>query len=307
MKNTLIIAFNAGAYGTYLEWVLNSLLNDQPLQLPFTELGNSHASKLGHNLLDMTGFQRYLASNHDFVTAKLHPKTKKTHSLRKNLEHILDHVPSLILLYPDRSHELMCIGNYMTKIWSEHAYKNAWKDLDPNDIYKNWNIDPKTDLCEIPVWIQREHMSFYLFDAWRDQVEWYFPDRWQHPRAMILSTKELFDDFENTLIRIRDFWGQEYKKNLSEMMDAHAKMIKIQPHLNKDQMCAKIVNIAIGLDQSMIEFGNIDLTGQAWIQHQLRNNGYELKCHDLNDFPTDTHCLKSLIYRSSKSTLPTAG
>jgi len=298
MKNTLVIAYNGGAYGTYLEWVLNTLLSDQPLQLPFTTTGNSHESILGHHLNEMIGFQQYINSDHDFLTARLHPKTENNQGLQKNLECILDHIPRLILLYPDRCHELMCIGNYMTKCFqNRHVYQGAMAYMDPKDIYQNYNIDPGLDLQNIPAWIQREHMSFNLFNSWRDQVEWYFPDQWQHNRAMIITTKELFDDFENILLRIRDFWGQDYKKNISEIMDAHKKMIKLQPHLGKDQFCAEIIDATLNSNRQVLSFGAIDMFLQAWIQHQLRNNGYELKCHNLNNFPTDTAQLRSLIYQ----------
>jgi hypothetical protein len=297
MKNTLIIAFNGGSYGTYLEWAINTLLSDQPLQLPFTAAGNSHASELGYHLLNITGFRQYLESESNFVTARLHPKTEKNHSLKKNLEYILDHVPCLILLYPDKSHEFMCVCNYMTKIWAGHFYQGGMSYINPNDIYQNYNIDPGTDLQTIPTWIQREHMSFNLFNSWRDQVEWYFPDQWQHDRAMIISTKELFDNFENTLLRIRDFWGQSYKKDVSEIISAHREMIKLQSHLGKDQLCAEIIDSAINTYRPTVDFGIIDIISQAWIQHQLRNQGYELTCQDLNDFPTNTAQLRSLIYK----------
>jgi len=297
MKDTLVIAYNGGAYGTYLEWVLNSLLKDEPLRLPFTTKGNSHASKLGHHLGNMSGFRKYINSDNTFVTARIHPKTEKTHNLKVNLEYILDHVSRMIFLYPDRSHELMGVSNYMTKIWLGHYYENAMAYINPDDIYNNYDVDPATDLKDLPVWIQREHMSFNLFDAWRDQVEWYFPDQWRHDRAMIITTRELFDDFENVLQQIENFWGRSYKKNLAEMMHAHSQMIALQPHLDKDRLCAEIVDSAINPEQSTIEFGDIDLVSQAWIQRQLRNNGYEMKCQDLNDFPIDSNQLRSLIYQ----------
>lgn len=297
MKNTMLIAYSGGTYGTYLEWALNSLLDDKPLHFPFTDVGNSHASKLGHYLSSIDGFGRYLNSDHNFITARIHPKTKKTHDLKQNLEYIVDHVSCMILLYPDRSHELMCVNNYMTKIWSGHPYKGAMSYITPDDIYNNYDIDPVTDLQDIPLWIQREHMSFNLFDAWRDQVEWYFPDKWRHDRAMIITTKELFYNFENILQHIQDFWGQRYKKSVSEIMPAHREMITLQQHLGKDQFCAKIIDSVIGTKQSSIEFGGIDMVSQAWIQHQLRNHGYELRCQDLNDFPIDTTQLRSLIYK----------
>jgi hypothetical protein len=296
VKQTLMIAYNGGAYGTYLEWVLSSLMSDQPLALPFTEAGNSHAYRSGHGFADMIDFQDYLESDLEFDLARLHPKTESSDSMAVNLEFALQNVPGLILLYPGKCHELMCVGNYMTKIWSEHAYHSAMRYVDPNDIYQNYDVDPGADLCDLPLWIQREHMSFNLFDAWRDQVEWYFPDQWQHPRAMIVTTKDLFDDFENVLFKIQDFWGQRYKKKVVHMLSAHQTMMRLQSHLGNDQRCEDIVSSVIDTRLPNIEFGHLDIVSQAWIQRELRNRGFGLKCNDLNEFPTSSTDLARLIY-----------
>lgn len=298
MKNTLVIAFNGGAYGTYLEWVLNSLITIGEIIPPFTELGNSHNTFLGHNFYNMEKFRAYLDSDSDFATARLHPKNYKTDSLQNNLEFILNNTSRVILLYPDRAHELMCVCNYMTKIWQGHEYDGAMAYMDPNDIYQGYGIAPGTDLRTIPVWISREHMSFNLFDSLRDQVEWYFPDNWRHDRAMVITTKELFYDFPNMLVRIENFWGsKKYIRNIYDMVPFHNTMIDIQPHLGKDQLCDRILRSVTGEIDDQFEFGNLCLTSQAWIQHQLRLGGYEIRCHDLNTFPHNTKQLQDLIYQ----------
>ena len=299
MKNTLVIAFNAGAYGTYLEWVLNSLITNGEIVPPFTKLGNSHNSHLGHHLGNVEGFRRYLGSDNCFETCRLHPKVKKDEDLHSNLEFLLDHASRVILLYPDRDHELMCVCNYMTKIWQRHDYDGAMAYINPNDIYQGYGIDPSTDLRTIPVWIQREHMSFNLFDSWHDQVEWYFPDQWHDDRALVITTRELFDDFLGTLIRIENFWrNKKYNRNIQDMMPFHNAMIQLQPHLGKDQLCARILQSVTGEIDDQFEFGSLCLTSEAWIQYQLRLTGYEIRCHDLNVFPQDTESLRSLMYKS---------
>lgn len=298
MKNTLVIAFNGGAYGTYLEWVLNSLITIGEIIPPFTPLGNSHDTHLGHHLWNLERFHTYLDSDSDFATARLHPKVYKTESLQNNLEFVLDNTSRVILLYPDRDHELMCVCNYMTKIWRGHEYDGAMAYIDPDDIYQGYGIEPGTDLRTIPVWIRREHMSFNLFDSWHDQVEWYFPDHWRHDRALIITTKELFYDFPNMLTRIRNFWGsKKYVRNIYDMVAFHDTMIKMQPHLGKDQLCDRILRSVTGEVDAQFEFGNLCLTSEAWIQHQLRLKGYEIRCHDLNTFPHSTKQLQDLIYK----------
>ena len=298
MKNTLVIAFNGGTYGTYLEWVLNSLLTDGEIMPPFTELGNSHNSHLGHQLLNTERFRAYLDSDNEFNTARLHPKVDKTESLQNNLEFILDNASRVILLYPDREHELMCVCNYMTKIWKGDAYDGAMAYINPVDIYQAYDIEPGTDLRTIPVWIRREHMSFNLFTSWHDQVEWYFPDRWYDPRLMIITTKELFNDFPDTLKRIENFWGtKKYNRNMYHMIPFHNTMIQLQQHYGKDQLCARILQSVTTEIGQQFDFGDLCLTSQAWIQYQLRLRGYELLCDGLDMFPQNTKELQNLTYK----------
>jgi len=298
MKNTLVIAFNGGAYGTYLEWVLNSLITIGEIVPPFTPLGNSHNTHLGHHLGHMKSFRAYIDSDQHFDTARLHPKVGKNESIRINLECMLDNTSRVILLYPDRDHELMCVCNYMTKIWHGYEYDGAMSFMNPDDIYQGYDIEPGTDLRFIPVWIRREHMSFNLFNSWHDQVEWYFPDHWRHDRALIITTKELFDDFPNILIRIENFWGsKKYIRNINDMVPFHNTMIEIQPHHGKDQLCARILRSVTGEIDDQFEFGSLCLTSEAWIQYQLRLKGYEIRCHDLNMFPQNTKELQNLTYK----------
>lgn len=298
MKNTLIIAYAGGVYGTYLEWALNSLMLTDPIQDPFTAVGNSHRSKLGKNICEFEKFQAYFDSEDEFITARLHPKTTKESSLKDNLEFLMDHTSHVILLYPDRKHEVMCMCNYMTKVYPDlDLYEGPMIYINPEDIYQGYDIEPGTDLHTLPVWIRREHMSFNFFNSWRDQLEWYFPDQWNDPRAMVITTKELFDDFANVLARIENFWGVKYHRPITDMLPLHNKMIGLQAHIGKDQLCADIIQATIDSPTDNFEFGELCLTSQAWIQHQLRLRGYEIQCHDLNVFPQDTKSLQAIIYK----------
>lgn len=310
MKNTLVIAFNGGAYGTYLEWVLNTLMSDDKIVEPFTNLGNSHATHLGFHALNIDGFDNYIASNDQHLTIRVHPKTKSSHSVGNNLNYMLDHVPKLILLYPDREHELMCVTrtairyelmsvcNYTTKIQSGHIYDGAMSYMNPDDIFNNYQLDPGIDIRNIPEWIMREHMSFNLFSSWRDQVEWYLPDVWQHPRALIITTKELFENFEQVLKKIVNFWEVVPSKSITDLVPSHEKMLSLQQHLGKDLVCSNIINSVLD-DAEPMSWNNLCIISQAWIQYQLRQRGYELLCHNLNSFPSDTASLKSVVVKST--------
>jgi len=303
MKDTLIISYENGGYGTYLEWVLNILMTSDTIQSPFTELGNSHRSKLGHHLLDIDGFNRYIDSSDLYLTARVHPKMQVSDNVVDNLNHMLNHVPRLVLLYPDRDHELMCVCNFMTKIpdpsrLSDHPYHGPMVYINKNDIYDNYPISPEIDICDIPAWIMREHMSFNLFSSWQDRADWYLLDHWQHPRCLAITTKELFDNFDQTLDRILKFWQQTPVRSLSELKPWHEEMLRIQPHRGKDKLCKNIIDSV--LDQAEhFEWEDLCMVSQSWIQYKLRQNGYEIQCNNLDHFPTDTDNLKSIMFKSA--------
>ena len=296
MKNNLVIAYNGGAYGRYLEWVYNTLISADPIVSPFTKRGNSHNSPYGpgfwiDDLID------HLQTGKERPTVRLHPKTSSSQSIKSNLESVLKHTSQLILMYPDRSHELMCICNYMTKIWSSSdPYDGPMQHVNPADLHRGYGLDPSTDIRTIPLWMRREHMSYYLFDAWHDQVEWYLPERWNDSRVLIITTGQLFDEFENTMTRIATYCGNlKYQRDIADMLPWHAEMISLQPHLGKDQLCENILR-AVVQSRDDFEFGELCLTSQAWIQYKLRCLGYEIRCHDLNHFPTDSGHLRTLLY-----------
>ena len=140
MKDTVVIAFNGGAYGTYLEWCLTTLVNGQKVQDPLTNVGNSHIFK-GNHLLNINGWQEYLASDcyHQFV--RLHPKVKQEDSLSDNLYKIANDAQSIVYLYPDKDRLLLVVNNFFYKVWESWISHSFTTEISPDKIYKNWPVN----------------------------------------------------------------------------------------------------------------------------------------------------------------------
>jgi hypothetical protein len=293
MNKTLLIAYNGGTYGTYLEWVLNTLLTRNKIQSPFNHNGNSHRSKLGIVLSDVSDVIRLADSGIEYLTGRFHPKTSKDENLRSNLTSALDRFKKLVLIYPDPSQELMIINNYMTKIWDKEIYQGPMSYTDPSDIYDNYPVDAWTPLDDLPTWIKREHMSYNLFDAWRDQVEWYFPDVWHHDRCLTITTKMLLFDFKSTIEKILDFWGKFPERHPDELLPYHDEMLGLQRHLGQDQITKKIVDSVL-IGKESVSWDPLPIASEAWIQRSLRDAGIELRCHGLDVFPCNTKQLSEI-------------
>jgi len=295
MKKTLAVIYNGGAYGTYLEWVLNMLASDQQIQSPFTAIGNSHLSTVGKQFHNMEQWRNYVRSDLDYPTIRIHPKTIENEILSENLDEILKNCLHAVLIYPDRDHELLAINNFMTKVYPTHElYQGPLKDVNLDEIYKNFPVSPEE---EIPRWIIREHLSYYLVPAWRAQVDWFLPDTWQHHRCMIIYINELLHEFESCIQRIKDFWGVRFSKTIQELQPFHREMLSLQSNLGQDKLCRNIIEHTL-YRTDLLEWSSLPLASESWIQWRLRDLGYELKCHDLDDFPLDSQKLRSIIYEA---------
>ena len=296
-KNIMIaVIYNGGAYGTYLEWVLTTLTTDTPIIPPFTNLGNSH--KFLGNLATNIGSDRWntlLNSKTPKSFIRVHPKTLKDENLSDNLTFIINSVELGIYLYPSRNTFLLNVNNYYSKIWDDWWTDRLSDSVFYNNLYDNFPIDKDTPMSKIPIWIKRELLSFNLMPSWFDQVEWYHPDTWSHPRCQLVSLNDLLYNFKNTILKIKDFCNLDFKKSIDVMIPHHNTMLSLQQSLGQDQLCNKIVDSIINNQVFEWEDQELPLPSQSWIQWQLRNLGYELKCHGLDIFPTNTTQLRKLL------------
>jgi hypothetical protein len=295
LSSTVPIAYHGGTYGTYLEWCLTSLAGADQLILPFTDLGSSH--KFKGNPLHVDAVSEFLSANQSTKFARFHPKNQQQHSISNRLDQVCDIVQHMIYIYPDRDSVLLTINNYFTKIWN-----NWWTDLflitastDAKKLYQNWPVAADTAIQDIPVWIQREFLSLYFMPAWHDQVEWYHPDHWQNPGCHIITVKDLLNNFEETLQKISLFCNIEYVRPIQDLLPFHEQNLKNQKYLHHDALCADIIS-AVTNNQNLL-WEPLSLLSEAWIQWQLRNLGYEIQCHGLDKFPTNSVHLHELLYQ----------
>jgi hypothetical protein len=299
LQETIPIVFNGGSYGTYLEWVLTSLTSVNNIDPPFTTTGSSHLFE-GNHLGNLAGWQRYIDSNQYQQFVRLHPKTLKEEALSKNLEQIISKVNKMLYVYPSQESVLEIINNWASKINYDWWQRLAEQEVSLEKVYQNWPICQGMTEKEIPVWVRRELLSFYLMPSWHAQVEWYHPDQWQHPQCQVVLTKDLLYNFESTIMAVQQFCNLEFKRPITDIVPYHATMLALQKHTNQDQLCHQIVDSILHNVDFDWAGTNLPLPSQSWIQWQLRNVGYELKCHGLDIFPTNSVHLQELLYLTNQ-------
>jgi hypothetical protein len=294
-SGTVPIAYHGGTYGTYLEWCLTSLTSTDQLILPFTDSGSSH--KFKGNQLHVDAVSEFFSADQSKKFVRFHPKTQQQHSISDRLDQVCGITEHMIYVYPDRDSVLLTINNFFTKVWN-NWWDNKFLVTAPTDakkLYQNWPVAASTAIQDIPVWIRREFLSLYLMPAWHDQVEWYHPDRWQNPKCCTIIVGDLLNNFEETLQKIKVFCDLEYVRPIRDLLPFHEQNLKNQKYLHHDALCTNIMQ-AVTENQNL-SWEPLSLPSEAWIQWQLRNLGYEIRCHGLDKFPTNSVHLHKLLYQ----------
>jgi len=296
MVKTIPIVFHGGHYGTFLEWVLNTLTTDVPIIEPFRDNGNSH-QYIGRHLINLDGWRDYLANQSPSTFVRVHPKVSKEESLSENLNEIMRSVDHMIYIHPDTETMLLTINNFFTKIWKNSWNKMILTDVGPEKIYDCWPVAKEVPIDDIPAWIKREFLSFYLMPQWEAQVEWNHLRNWANPGALPVLVKDILYDFENTITRIKDFCGLTFTKSPKELLPAHSRMLQLQEHTQQDHIAKLIIDSIVNQTEFDWSHTPITLVTESIIQWRLRNLGYEIRSHGLDIFPTNSVNLQNLLYK----------
>jgi len=298
MKQTLVIAYNSGAYGTYIEWILTTISTNIDIVAPFdTKRGHSHGFP-GNNIGTVEDWSAYVASDQDFLVARLHPKNLEHHVITDNLELIAKDCRGVIYPYPDHSNKLFILNNWYQKTWIDWWGRQFSTDIDPAIIYRNWPVDSSTDIKDIPTWIRREFLSLYLMPLWDNQLDWYLPDKkWSHPKCQIVLMRDFLYDFKRTMEGVIEFAGITPTKSLDQFVPLHKQMLSLQANAGQDQLCATIVDATLANQEFDWATIKVPLVSEAWIQWELRNRGWEIQCHGLDVFPKNSKDLRTLLLK----------
>jgi len=307
VKETIPIIYNAGAYGAYLSWCLYTLTTDVDVISPLTEVGSSHNFSGVKPLNGIKAWNEYVSINNPVKFVRMHIKNRKEESISTNLEIILSTVDKMIYIYPDRNSVLLNINNIYSKVTKEW-WPAPGKDGEcipkaealqffKDTIYQNWPVSTTVQFDNIPRWIKREFLSLNLVPSWHAQVEWFHPDSWQHPNCLIFFIEDLLHNFKPTIQYLQKFLNLDFKKDIDQLIPIHKEMLKRQINYGQDLLCNQIVNSTIqSIDFSWAD-SYLPLHSESWIQWQLRNLGFEIQCHGLDIFPTNSMKLKKLLYK----------
>ena len=156
------------------------------------------------------------------------------------------------------------------------------------DVQTGYGMQLET-FDEIPTWILRELTSFWIQDYLDSEALKYTRDGLRVPATDIVT------NIAGVIQSVAKYLTVPYAEpNLLE----HKKFVKAQDAFNIQLRVKDWVDAAINSDKN-IPNPCITLLAEAYAQHYLRTNGYELQCDSLNKMPIDSHGLRQIIYKNN--------
>jgi hypothetical protein len=149
--------------------------------------------------------------------------------------------------------------------------------------YKHWS--------DMKVWELREWLSIF-YPVWVQ--EWIDAKQYANTDWSLISTDKILSDpkfhFKRILEKNVGFnyaIEQDYITFIDKWRNAQ------QYILDEYALTGKIIESTI--NQQSFTWNKISIISEAIIQQRLRTLGYEIRCHNLNEFPTDSETLFSLL------------
>lgn len=294
-KDTILIIYPTGGYGTFFEWCLTYfsgelIFDSSPI---ISETGSAH--NFWGNPLDFPSFpkrnlksltmEEYLNSDLNFTFARSHANFFT--GLQDYVNRYGPAFKHIIELRPDHTVILEIMLNLFHKIVREDA---------KNQLDFEYKLSSITD--DDNIWEVREKLSFHL------RGRYLHIDLPEHhvvaPNVITIPISQFCTQSKNCILKVFDSVGMpidpERKLKIDDIL---ADWENNQIFLNIDQKCHDFVDAVIaGKDYSWPELNKLpyNIFIEAYIQMLLRDlHGFEIKCYNLDVFPTNAKDLKELL------------
>lgn len=312
------ILYTPGTYGSYFHWALRTVAGFDTVSNPLSFEGNSH----GHqntwvpsgefrerffnnewSAIDVWN-QTYKEFDRSKVTVSAHPSygLGDKESFKELLSTISKNSDHVFVINPSVNQSAWMINNIASKIhaggeeeWLEHYIGNSeTKTI----VTSQWGLDSNIAVKDIPRWILREFLSLQLYNSWLDLTGKSHVDFTKVPsNVKVISVSDIFTNTETTLKQATRRAKLPFDVDVyhSKVFPVHNEMRMQQRHLDADTVIADICFTT--LNDIPFTWKPLTLVSESLVQRELRERGYEIKCFELDTFPTSSVQLKELIYK----------
>jgi len=159
--------------------------------------------------------------------------------------------------------------------------------------FARWNSN-YTNHKDMQKWEKREWYSLFYIGLLNDWLNVEKPIN-QIGNFLLINNIDILNNLDIEFTKIVDHCGLTEDKSI-EYFEFVTKWTKAQQYILEEfKLIDKVVLSTInGLDFDWSQ-DRLCFTSECIIQKRLRDNGYEIKCYNLNDFPTNSEQLYNLL------------
>lgn len=306
-----IIAYPPGCYGTWVHWVLGHLSGsiNEP-GLPFSSNGDAHWDGGKLHLSNVDQFRDNIFDLPSDSMYRIHPFSKNSKLATDNIQWITETLGKTVYLYAGIESTIWILNARADKVFNMHHpfeyyfskkfLNNSTGSEDLEFMYQNhtemlarWPRE-FDDQDTLERWIIREYLSMIMYDALCESMTIDQNEEIMKLDLLAVDVVDLRDDFPETIRKIAKYLDMDVDLDEKILSDLYAKWQVTQPHFFKDKLIHDIVESTV--NDLPMSWSNLTLVDEVMIQHLLRKRKFEIKCHGLNTFPTNTKQLRDMMY-----------
>jgi hypothetical protein len=264
-----------GCYGTYIARCLHHYTSPtETHQFDFDKFGSSHVfRKISRGPTTTTKLIHW----EDLKLDKINKET--TIIVTGDVRHRLDY---FINQYYKQSQ-----GNLLECI--AEVFKN---DIVQQDLEK-WNYQKPVDETT-PAWILREYFSFYLAATLENGYD--NKKYLSVPHIYSFCCENMWDSSMWDIVNIlTNILSKKIHASKADVEQNHLNFLNYQKYHNMQIRCDQFVRDTI--DQVDSVSPCVSLFDEAYVQHQLREYGYEIRCNNLDIFPKSSIEMHKYIFK----------
>ena len=276
------ICFPSGCYGNYLAQCLyhfTELNVGGSADFTIDSRGSSHA------YIDNVKANEYILAGHlgHFV------------DVQKKLE------PFVPITDEDVVVSIVPVDMHFLDYYNNHFVKYLQSDimLAMLDIYPSSEIDHKLTTQwnyydgfneTVPVWILREMVSFAINDVLNVSYNQPIINN-----SIIVTAQDFFENFLDVFKNLCKQLKLTITVNDITILQNNKSFIAAQRCHNSQLMCEHWIQCVI--DNKSALLNQTTFFDEAYVQHRLRQLGYEIQCNGLDVFPVNSQDITKLIYK----------
>ncbi len=282
------IFFVPGMFGTTIEYVLRSYTPDAvPIDAKICNDGSMHSFKKQKHLSDIGSVEDFLSKHKQVqISTPIYP-FEDTHlgDILNIYKQYRPHGDKNILIYADslNSVELNLLFVYYKVITGNlNLGLGIYLDNVDNNIM-HWNKN-YTHWTQMQQWELREWISLFYVSLTREWIDSF----WQVDNSFLkVKNTDILHDPYQAISQIAEFCNLTITDNAKSFL---LEWQQRQQYILDEFLCLDQIT-----NQTIDHWKPLSIISEAILQQRFRSKGFELQCHNLNTFPTDSDSLYKLL------------